>query len=981
MSRYIITFFAALLLFSTVKAEEITITDASIQPGEQVVWTADNTYILDGFVFVEEGSELWIEAGTVIKGKPGEAANASALVVAKGGKIYAMGTPTQPIIFTAESDDVNDPYDLTKDDRGLWGGVIILGKAGINVAGGEEQIEGIPVEESRGAYGGNENDDNSGIIRFISIRHAGSNIGQDNEINGLTMGGVGSGTVIEFVEVFSNKDDGFEWFGGTVNTRYLVSAFSGDDGFDYDEGFRGKGQFWFSIQDDIIGNSAGEHDGGTTPEDGQPYSMPQIYNATYIGSGVNSTNTKNNPFINMRDNAGGKYFSSIFMDAPGFALQVEDLESGEDSRARLEAGNLEYTNNIWYNFKDGLADPASQQFTLDYLSDPSNNNREIDPMLVSISRTEDGGLDPRPEPGSPAFQGYKEVPNDGFYTKVDYVGAFGPHELWIKNWTFLDEAGFTPQTGANEIVITDDDIQPGQEVVWSSNNTYILDGFVFVEEGSELWIEAGTVIKGKPGEAANASALVVAKGGKIYAMGTPTQPIIFTAESDDVNDPYDLTKDDRGLWGGVIILGKAGINVAGGEEQIEGIPVEESRGAYGGNENDDNSGIIRFISIRHAGSNIGQDNEINGLTMGGVGSGTVIEFVEVFSNKDDGFEWFGGTVNTRYLVSAFSGDDGFDYDEGFRGKGQFWFSIQDDIIGNSAGEHDGGTTPEDGQPYSMPQIYNATYIGSGVNSTNTKNNPFINMRDNAGGKYFSSIFMDAPGFALQVEDLESGEDSRARLEAGNLEYTNNIWYNFKDGLADPATQQFTLDYLTNSSNNNRVIDPMLVSIGRSNDAELDPRPEENSPVYSGYITPEEDGFYLQTEYIGAFDKYNWAVDWTFLGAGNYASPFGARTIVEYPETGTSVIQHRPNFTSENIAEIYPNPTYGASTLQFSLVNDTQVKAEVYNLLGTKVMTLMDEYLITGTYKLDFDASALNSGMYVIKISTNDDNITTRFIKK
>ncbi|MFW5662178.1 MAG: hypothetical protein ACOCZW_00520 [Bacteroidota bacterium] len=393
MSRYIITFFAALLLFSTVKAEEITITDASIQPGEQVVWTADNTYILDGFVFVEEGSELWIEAGTVIKGKPGEAANASALVVAKGGKIYAMGTPTQPIIFTAESDDVNDPYDLTKDDRGLWGGVIILGKAGINVAGGEEQIEGIPVEESRGAYGGNENDDNSGIIRFISIRHAGSNIGQDNEINGLTMGGVGSGTVIEFVEVFSNKDDGFEWFGGTVNTRYLVSAFSGDDGFDYDEGFRGKGQFWFSIQDDIIGNSAGEHDGGTTPEDGQPYSMPQIYNATYIGSGVNSTNTKNNPFINMRDNAGGKYFSSIFMDAPGFALQVEDLESGEDSRARLEAGNLEYTNNIWYNFKDGLADPATQQFTLDYLTNSSNNNRVIDPMLVSIGRSNDAELD------------------------------------------------------------------------------------------------------------------------------------------------------------------------------------------------------------------------------------------------------------------------------------------------------------------------------------------------------------------------------------------------------------------------------------------------------------------------------------------------------------------------------------------------------------------------------------------------------------
>jgi hypothetical protein len=981
MNKFIISFVLLLLFFNIAKAEEITITDSDINAGEQVMWTSNNTYILDGFVFVEDGAELWIEAGTVIKGKPGEAADASALIVARGGKIYANGTPTKPIIFTAESDDVTNPFDLTKDDRGMWGGVIILGKAGINVAGGTEQIEGIPVEEPRGQYGGNDDADNSGVFRYVSIRHAGSNIGQDNEINGLTMGAVGSETVIEFVEVFANKDDGYEWFGGTANTKYLVAAFCGDDGFDYDEGFRGKGQFWFSIQDDIIGGSAGEHDGGTTPEDGQPYAIPQIYNATYIGSGMNSTNTKNTPFINMRDNAGGKYYSSIFMDAPGVALQIEDLESGEDSRARLEVGDLEYTHNIWYNFKDGVADAANNQFTLDYLTDAANNNKVADPMLMSVSRIEDGGLDPRPKAGSPALTDYKMPPNDGFYSQVDYAGAFGPHELWVQNWTFLYEAGYTPQVGENEITITDSDINAGEQVIWTANNTYILDGFVFVEDGAELWIEAGTVIKGKPGEAADASALIIARGGKIYAMGTPTQPIIFTAESDDVNNPYDLTKDDRGMWGGLIVLGKAGINVAGGTEQIEGIPVEEPRGQYGGNDDKDNSGIIRFISIRHAGSNIGQDNEINGLTMGAVGTGTTIEYVEVFANKDDGFEWFGGTANTKYLIAAFCGDDGFDYDEGFRGKGQFWFVIQDDIIGGSAGEHDGGTTPEDGQPYAIPVIYNATYIGSGINSTNTKNTPFINMRDNAGGKYYSSVFMDAPGVALQVEDLESGEDSRARLEAGDLEYTNNIWYNFKDGVADAANNQFTLDYLTNPANNNRVTDPMLVSVSRMDDKLLDPRPKMGSPVFDGYKMPPADGFYVETEYVGAFGEYNWAVDWTFLGDGNFASPFGARTVIDVLDEETSVLTQEPKFNSNSSVNIYPNPTYGASKLQFSIDNDTQVQVEVYNLLGMRVMNLMNEFLVNGMYSLEFDASHLNNGMYVIKITTSDDSISTKFIKE
>ena len=165
--------------------------------------------------------------------------------------------------------------------------------------------------------------------------------------------------------------------------------FNGDDAFDYDEGFRGKGQFWFVIQDAETGNRAGEHDGGTTPEDGTPYATPAIYNATYIGSGEFSTNGDNDVVLKIRDNAGGKYHNSIFTDFAGEAVDIEDLESGEDSRARLEAGDLVLAHNIWWGFGAGedLSSIAPDEFVADHLS--ANSNQIVDPLLSGISRSQD----------------------------------------------------------------------------------------------------------------------------------------------------------------------------------------------------------------------------------------------------------------------------------------------------------------------------------------------------------------------------------------------------------------------------------------------------------------------------------------------------------------------------------------------------------------------------------------------------------------
>ena len=956
----------------------VNVFDADIGPGQNVTWTADNIYLLNGFVFVEDGAMLTIEAGTVIKGKPGQGENSSALIIARGAKIFANGTATNPIIFTAEADDVNDLNDLPLDARGLWGGVIILGKAVINVAGGEENIEGIPTTETRGIYGGTDDDDNSGVFRYVSIRHGGTNIGANNEINGLTMGAVGRGTTIEFVEVINNADDGYEWFGGTVNTRYLVSAFNDDDGFDYDEGWRGKNQFWFLLQDAQQAGSGGEHDGGTTPEDGQPYAIPVVYNATYIGSGASSTNARNDFALNIRDNAGGKYYNSIFTDFFGRAVQVEDLASGEDSRSRLEAGDLVLQNNLWFGFGAGATVDQfiAQDFTRAYVTNAANNNRFVDPQLRGISRTTDGGLDPRPASGSPALTG-AATPVDPFFKPANYVGAFSADNLWIDGWTFLSKAGYVRARGGNIVEVTDADIGPGQNVTWTADNIYLLNGFVFVEDGAMLTIEAGTVIKGKPGQGENSSALIIARGAKIFANGTATNPIIFTAEADDVNDLNDLPLDARGLWGGVIILGKAVINVAGGEENIEGIPTTETRGIYGGTDDDDNSGVFRYVSIRHGGTNIGANNEINGLTMGAVGRGTTIEFVEVINNADDGYEWFGGTVNTRYLVSAFNDDDGFDYDEGWRGKNQFWFLLQDAQQAGSGGEHDGGTTPEDGQPYAIPVVYNATYIGSGASSTNARNDFALNIRDNAGGKYYNSIFTDFFGRAVQVEDLASGEDSRSRLEAGDLVLQNNLWFGFGAGATVDQfiAQDFTRAYVTNAANNNRFVDPQLRGISRTTDGGLDPRPASGSPALTGAATPPSDGFFVAADYLGAFGNVNWAADWTLLSALGILTSDGAGEPTKVEENKTSAQVPGDFALSQN----YPNPFNPSTKIDYAVTKTGLVRLAVYNVIGQKVATLVDGVRTAGSYTVTWEASNLASGVYVYRLEAGGQVYTRKLL--
>jgi hypothetical protein len=294
--------------------------------------------------------------------------------------------------------------------------------------------------------------------------------------------------------------------------------------------------------------------------------------------------------------------------------------------------------------------------------------------------------------------------------------------------------------------LIDQDLTLTKDVIWE------LNGKVVVGNGVTLTIEPGTIIKGREGTGSLASALIVARGGMIDARGTADEPIIFTSINDNIEVGQkagtNLDENDRGLWGGVLILGYAPSSFEGDSEisQIEGIPADDDYGRYGGNDPEDNSGYFQYVSIRHGGALIGSGNEINGLTLGGVGSGTLIDHVEVVGNVDDSFEWFGGTVNSSNLVAWAGGDDGLDIDQAYSGTITNALVIQGNIADHAL-EIDG---PE-GTLQGAFTIDGLTIIGD----PSAPDGEIADFRDGAMGT-IRNVFIKGFGAAQDVELDDAG---------------------------------------------------------------------------------------------------------------------------------------------------------------------------------------------------------------------------------
>lgn len=365
---------------------------------------AGKKYLINGSVFVEDGGVLNIAPGVVLQG--GGTPVPDFLAVKAGGKIFANGTRSQPITFTGP-----EPV------PGSWAGVVLNGFSNCNES---TQVLGCSFEaipELR--FGGNDPDDSSGSLRYVRILWAGEVIRDDEELNSLTMNGVGAGTTIEYVQVHGGLDDGFEWFGGTVNGRYLVASQVGDDGFDCDDGFQGKVQFGLMWQGSENGDQGSDSNGLECDNDrdapnAQPRTRPVFSNISYIGS------ANGNEGMRIRRGSGGIHHNILVTDFADHCINIDDAAT-----AALYGTDLVIRNSFIGNCGAGRLEDAGGVSTSDLWNLAGANNRIGDPML-------DGFM---PMPGSPLLTG-GQVPNDPFFVPVSYVGAFDGVTDWTAGWIY-----------------------------------------------------------------------------------------------------------------------------------------------------------------------------------------------------------------------------------------------------------------------------------------------------------------------------------------------------------------------------------------------------------------------------------------------------------------------------------------------------------------------------------------------------------------
>ncbi|MBL7702532.1 MAG: hypothetical protein JNM14_09790 [Ferruginibacter sp.] len=424
-----------------------------------------NTYILKGLVYIANNKTLTIEAGTVIKGAF-SGADVAALVITRGAKIVANGTATEPIIFTSSSPN---------PQSGDWAGIVICGKAPINTAfngtNGLFEVEGGINNASGDGLAGSGDaavpapvpDDNSGVLKYVRIEYAGYAFQPDKEVNSLTMAAVGSKTVIENVQTYLAKDDAFEWFGGTVNCKYLVAFKTQDDDFDTDNGYSGKVQFGISIRDSLIADAsrseAFESDnnaGGTTAT---PKTTVVFSNMTAIGPRATSTNFGSSLYragAHIRRNSEMSLFNSVIV---GWPLGIDvDGTTGTPTSANVGVG-LILANNFLGGNTDSVkySAPAGSTYTtadlINYFKTPANANTILNgtlPNTLFVQPFNYTAPDPTPFGNAVSIVGTNTNPPaprasfanpkvaDAFFTQTNFIGAVapsGPLASWWKGWT------------------------------------------------------------------------------------------------------------------------------------------------------------------------------------------------------------------------------------------------------------------------------------------------------------------------------------------------------------------------------------------------------------------------------------------------------------------------------------------------------------------------------------------------------------------
>ncbi|MCC3861765.1 hypothetical protein [Pseudemcibacter aquimaris] len=713
--------------------------------------TSGNTYVLNGKVTVGQETnsdgtggtraELTIEPGVTVAGLNAN----SFLVISRGSSIDASGSASQPIIFTSAAEILRGvnatPIALNEGNTAEWGGIVVNGLAPIN--GCASGICEAAAEGDAGNYGGADAADSSGTMRYVQVKYAGNIITDDDELNGIAFGGVGSGTTLDYIHVHNGADDGVEFFGGTANIKHLVITGADDDSLDWTKGWRGKAQHVLVMQNDNqpASDQGIEADNNGSDNDATPYAQPTLANVTLIGG-----NTQGDIGMLLREGTGAKIYNTVvagFLDfcldidqastyarrdgADGITIESTLLSCGTAFASDTEDGDLE----AWFTGQPNNAVATST------LSSFFNGNTENTQTATDVNAI------------------------DAWFDVTDYIGAVKSNaavDNWTLGWTYginpnpVCPAGTTPN-GAGGCIM--EGVYTGN-ITLQSGLDYILRGKVVIGEdqgpdataplagmdAGVLTIDAGVELQG---EDAN-SFLVISRGSQILSNGTKDAPVVMTA----TNDAGRNLNTDTALWGGVVINGRATIN--GCAVGICEAAAEGDAGNYGGNDDDDDSGQLYYTVVKYAGNIITDDDELNGIAFGGVGRETEVDYVQVHNGADDGVEFFGGTVRVKHLVVTGSDDDSIDWTKGWRGAIQHAVVVQNDeqLASDQGIEADNNGSDNDAAPFAQPLLSNITLVGGDTNG-----DIGILLREGTGAKIINVVTEGFNDFCLDLDQAST----------------------------------------------------------------------------------------------------------------------------------------------------------------------------------------------------------------------------------
>ncbi len=900
---------------------------------------------LENKIYVKGGVTLTIAPGTIIRG---DKTTQGTLIVTKGSKIIADGTVNNPIIFTS-----NEAAGARSE--GDWGGLVILGNAVNNQPGGKANIEGItPSTDTE--FGGTDDADNSGVIRYVRIEFAGIALQPNKEVNGITFGSVGNKTLVDNVQVSFSGDDSFEWFGGTVDCKHLIAYRGLDDDFDTDFGYRGRVQFGLIIRDASMSDAAGdsngfESDNDATGSNAKPLTAPVFSNITLIGAKGDGTTVlpqgeKFEKAFRLRRNTATSVFNSIITGWEK-GLSIE----GTSTEDNVTGDSLVFANNILTNFNTSTkVVTATPAFYATWFGAKSNDTTSVlaDVKLINAFKF-DETIDARLTAGSVAAIGAdfknkkftggfvtEPVGANTFWTETKYQGAFNVTDNTAKtNWT-EGWANFDPENtvyGATTTTVSSDITT---NTTW--NGIVKLENKVYVKNGATLTIAPGTVIRG---DKTTQATLVITKGAKINAIGTKDNPIVFTSNQA-------VGARAEGDWGGVILLGKAINNQPGSKANIEGItPSIDTE--FGGTDDMDSSGVMKYIRIEFAGIALQPNKEVNGITFGSVGSKTAIDFIQVSFSGDDSFEWFGGTVDCKHLIAYRGLDDDFDTDFGYRGRVQFGLIVRDadmsDAAGDSNGfESDNDATGSNAKPLTTAVFSNITMVGPKGDGTITlpqgeKFEKAFRIRRNSGISVFNTIVTGWEK-GLSIE----GSSTEDNITGDTMSFANNTFVNFTlNTNIVTASKSFYQPWFGPKNNDTTMViaDIKWVNMFSNLGSTMDARLLNGSPM----ATKAD---FTSNKFVGGMQKEG----------------EGSASIADLITIGSDAI-------------IYPNPMSQSGILSFNLPVTTTLNVSMFDITGKAVANIFEGTLEAGENKLAINTTSIENGIYLIAISNGVSTETIR----